>query len=152
MNYEVHVKQSPPEHVVTKRSHTTIAAISATIGDALQSVATTLTPPDTFRGAPFALYHGDIEPEDVDIEVGFPVAPGATAAGDVRDLPGGPVAYTVHVGPYESIGDAYEALYGWLRLHGLDPSGPPREIFLVGPGQATKPEDYRTEIEVPVTS
>lgn len=152
MEYEVHVKQSLPAHVVTKRTHTTIAELGSTIGDVLQSVAGTLTPPGSFRGAPFVLYHGEMKPEDLDVEVGIPVAPGASAAGEVKDIPGGPVAYTTHVGPYESIGTAYEALFGWMRAHGLQPSGPPREVYLVGPGPATKPEDYRTEIEVPVAS
>ena len=152
MGYEVHVKQSPPEHVVTRRSHTTVALIEDTIDETLQAMAGSVSPPGSLRGAPFALYHGEMRSEDVDIEVGVPVAPGATAAGEVKDLPGGPVAWTVHVGPYESIGAAYVALYGWLRAHGLEPSGPPREVYLVGPGPATRPDEYRTEIDVPVIS
>lgn len=90
----------------------------------------------------------------IDVELGFPVAadakvPCSTAA--MKDLPGGAVAHTLHVGPYGAIGAAYDALYTWIAAHGLRPNGPPREIYLVGPGAAPSEAQYRTEIVVPIT-
>lgn len=69
----------------------------------------------------------------------------------MKDLPGGAVAHTLHVGPYGAIGAAYDALYTWIAAHGLRPNGPPREIYLVGPGAAPSEAQYRTEIVVPIT-
>lgn len=154
MNYQVHIKQQPQAHVVTKRTHTTLAKIGDTMSSTLATIAAEVTPPGAARGVPFAIYYNEpFKPDDIDVELGVPIAAGAsvpTAAGAIKELPGGPVAYTVHVGSYESIGAAYDALFGWLETHGMQAKGPPREIYLVGPGQGTKPEEYRTEIAVAV--
>ncbi len=41
-------------------------------------------------------------------------------------------------------------MYSWVDGHGHKRIGPPREVYLVGPGQGVQPQDYRTEIEVPI--
>ncbi len=153
MEYEVHVKQLASENVITQRTHTTLAQLGDTMHATLASIATSVDPPAAARGAPFAIYYGEpFRPDDIDVEIGIPITPDAKSTREVgmrRLLPGGPVAYTVHVGPYESIGQAYEALYGWLRHHRYEAKGPPREVYLVGPGQGS-PAEHRTEIEVPI--
>lgn len=65
-------------------------------------------------------------------------------------LPGGPVARTVHRGRYEDIGAAYEAIFRWIHQHGRHQAGPPREIYLTGPDSDVVPEDYLTEVVVPL--
>lgn len=52
-------------------------------------------------GPPFALYHG-MPTDTVDVEAGFPVTPGFSAAGDVISglLPGADAFEAVHKGPY----------------------------------------------------
>jgi effector-binding domain-containing protein len=154
MNYDVHVKQAPPETVVTKRTHTTLGELGSTMHATLASIAESVQPRDAARGVPFAIYHNEpFRPDDIDVEMGLPLtADGhvAPSAGSPHTLHGGPVAYTTHVGPYTSIGSAYGALYEWLRSHGYRPHGPPREIYLVGPGQTPNAMDYRTEIDVPI--
>lgn len=155
MNYDVHVKQVPPQVVVTERCHTRLAELGNVMHTTLAKVAGSVEPRDAARGAPFALYYNEpFRPEDIDVEMGVPVAADAevneSAGVHRRELSGGPVAYTVHIGPYSAIGAAYEALYTWVNGHGHARTGPPREIYLVGPGQGTRPEEYRTEIEVPI--
>jgi len=154
MNYQVHIKQLPQAHVVTKRMHTTLAKIGDAMTATLATIAAEVTPHGAARGVPFAIYHNEpFKPDDVDVELGIPIAQGASvpsAAGAIKELPGGPVAYTVHVGSYESISGAYAALFGWLAQHGMRANGAPREVYVLGPGQGSKPEEYRTEIAVPV--
>ena len=38
----------------------------------------------------------------------------------------------------------------WIQSQNLNIAGPPREIYLVGPGHNLSPENYRTEIQWPV--
>lgn len=155
MQYDVHVKQSPPEVVVTQRCHTTLPELGKVMHATLARVATSVDPKDASRGAPFAVYYNEpFRPDDIDVEMGLPVAADATVT-EVkgvhrRELCGGPVAYTLHEGPYSTIGAAYEALYAWIEGHGHHRTGPPREIYLVGPGQGVEAKDFRTEIEVPI--
>lgn len=155
MSYDVHVKQVPPQVVVTQRCHASLTELGNVMHATLAKVATSVEPPTAARGAPFAVYYNEpFQPEDIDVEMGLPVAGDAkvTESADVhrRVMSGGPVAYTTHVGPYSAIGAAYAALFAWIDRHGHERIGPPREIYVVGPGQGTKAEEYRTEIEVPI--
>ena len=155
MNYDIHVKQVPPQVVVTERRHTSLVELGRVMHSTLAKVATSVQPTEAARGAPFAVYYNEpFRPEDIDVEMGLPVASNAKVAesADVhrREMPGGPVVYTMHIGPYAAIGAAYKELYAWIDRHGHHRSGPTREIYLIGPAQTSKPEEYRTEIEVPI--
>lgn len=155
MNYEIHVKQVPPHVIASERRHTVLAELGNVMQSTLAQIATSVHPPTAAQGAPFAIYYGEtFKPDDIDVEVGLSIAGNATldpsARVQRRQLDGGPVAFTLHVGPYETIGAAYTALYEWAKVHGHKPLGPPREIYLVGPGQGVTPAEYRTEIDVPI--
>jgi effector-binding domain-containing protein len=154
MSYDVHIKQLPHAHVVTKRTHTPLAKIGDVMSTTLSQLESEVSPRGAARGVPFAIYHDEFfDPTDLDVELGIPIAPGATipaSAGMVKDLPAGAVAYTTHVGPYASIGAAYGALFGWLTEHGVRAKGPPRESYIVGPAPDREPTEYRTEIAVEV--
>jgi effector-binding domain-containing protein len=155
MNYAVHVRQVPPQVVVTERCHARLAELGRFMHTTLAKVGMAIEPAEAAMGAPFAVYHNEpFRPDDIDAEMGMVVAPDAkvfeTRGVHRRQLPGGPVAYTVHEGPYSSIGAAYDALYAWIDGHGHKRTGPPREIYLNGPAERVKPEDYRTEIEVAI--
>lgn len=154
MSYEIHVKQLPPQVVVSERVHTKLSELGATMHTTLSRVAESVQPADAAQGAPFAVYYNEpFQPDDIDVEMGLPVKASAkvdeTLGVHRRTLLGGPVAYTTHVGPYETIGAAYRALFEWVEKHGHQRQGPPREIYLVGPADA-EPSAYRTQIEVPV--
>jgi effector-binding domain-containing protein len=62
------------------------------------------------------------------------------------------VARVLHIGPYEELGVAYEALNAWIREHDYEVAGPVRERYLNGPDTVKTPEGYRTEIDMPVVS
>jgi effector-binding domain-containing protein len=154
MNYEVHVKQVAPATIVTERKRTTLAKLGGEMDSTLASIAGAVKPAGSAEGAPFAIYYNEpFRPDDIDVEMGLPVARDAEVDGERvqrRVLEGGPVAYTLHVGPYGSIGAAYEALRDWIARHGHTPVGPPRELYIVGPGQGARPSEYQTEIEIPI--
>jgi effector-binding domain-containing protein len=102
-------------------------------------------------GHPFVIYHAD-GPELIDAEVCVPIA-GAAATDErirVRHLEAATVVRTLHVGPYEGLGDAYAALTGWVADHGLVGAGPVRERYLAGIADDVLPADYRTELDMPV--
>jgi effector-binding domain-containing protein len=155
MDYTIHVKQVPPQVVASERRHTAAAELGTVMQSTLARIALAVEPPDASQGVPFAIYYSaPSDPADLDVEVGVPIASDATLAAGARvqrrELPGGPVAFTFHEGPYETIGSAYAALFGWVTAQGHRPLGPPREIYLVGPGQGTRPGEYRTEIDLPI--
>ncbi len=107
----------------------------------------------TSSGAPFAIYRQPVDELDrYGVEVCLPVLPSNCGNPPYasRIVSGGTFAVLKHIGPYESLGIAYRALGTWMLERGLDPVGPPREIYLTSPRAGLQPEDYRTDVAWPV--
>ncbi|OGN87342.1 MAG: hypothetical protein A2X23_05745 [Chloroflexi bacterium GWC2_73_18] len=154
MDYEIKIRETPPQPMLSVRRHTSLPELGPlmgrTYGELFGYLGRNGIRP---AGPPFAIYHDpDFREEDIDVEMGVPLAEPVAGEGELRggELPAGPAAYTLHGGPYEEIGPAYQALVGWMQVHGHEGAGPPREVYLVGPGQAPDPSGYRTEIVWPI--
>jgi effector-binding domain-containing protein len=65
------------------------------------------------------------------IEVGAEVSARFTGNERIRcsQLPGGPVVWTTHFGPYPGLGDAHEAIRDWCARRGCQPAGVCWEIY-----------------------
>jgi AraC family transcriptional regulator len=107
-------------------------------------------------GRPFVRY-GDMSGGSFTIEPGMPVASlpssdPATGEEDVRSttLQGGEAATTIHVGPYQRLGEAYTAIERWMSENGVKPAGAPWESYLTDPGEHPDPKDWRTEVVWPI--
>jgi AraC family transcriptional regulator len=102
--------------------------------------------------APFVIYHGMPGPLDTPFEIEIcapiprPIDP--PEGWTLTELPAGMFASIVHIGPYQSLGAAYDELEAWIAEHGYAISGPPREVYLSEPG--TPPAQTRTVVEFPV--
>lgn len=68
----------------------------------------------------------------------------------VRQNPETLVAYTVHRGPYETLGETYEKLEHWVAAEGYTMAGPPQEVYFSDPNEVP-PEEYLTEVRFPIT-
>ena len=70
---------------------------------------------------------------DLPMEVDFGVQVVGAFAGDgevvSRQTPAGPVASTLHIGPYERLGDAHSAIHSWRAAHGRSFAGISWEIY-----------------------
>ncbi len=60
------------------------------------------------------------------------------------------VAWATLYGSYEGTGAVCQAIGDWVSHHGLTPSGPMFNLYLVGPGQDPDPQNWVTEINFPV--
>ena len=67
-------------------------------------------------------------------------------------LPGGPVATTTHMGPYDTLTEAYAAIEQWIAAEGLVAAGAPWEAYVTDPGDYPDPKDWKTEVFWPVES
>ncbi len=93
-----------------------------------------------------------IDPESVQVEVGFTVEELLPAEGDVQpgELPAGEVVVTLHQGPYEQLPEATAALQAWMRANGRQAAGAAWEVYLNGPPDVTEPEQFETEVFMPL--
>jgi effector-binding domain-containing protein len=147
-NYEIHVEDAPTRKVAMVHRRGPMAEVGDAVGTGLghlyEVIGSVGVQP---AGMPFVVYLevGD----EVDMELCVPVKDGFESHGDVRSgtVEGGAVATTVHRGPYEAIGPAYEALTEWIHSHDAEIAGPPREFYLNDPRDGAVPE---TEIEYPI--
>jgi len=68
----------------------------------------------------------------------------------VAELPATDVAVIAHRGAYDDIDTTYRNLGAWVAEHAEPADLPVRELYIVGPGDADDPDDFRTEICWPV--
>ena len=85
----------------------------------------------------------------VDACVGFRTEGTLSERIGVLDVPGGPVAWLLHVGAYEELGIAYHALSAWVQERGHEQRDALREIYLNDPAD-TPTEALKTEVLIPI--
>ncbi|MEO8561710.1 MAG: AraC family transcriptional regulator [bacterium] len=105
-----------------------------------------------------ALFHDDpdsVSADQLRSDAAVTVAPHATLPDGLTEqtIPEGEYASTMHVGPYEQLGDAWARFMGeWLPASGRRMNGGVSyEVYLNTP-MDTPPEKLRTEIRIPLAS
>ena len=101
-------------------------------------------------GAPFVAYY-NMDMQDLDIEIGFPFAQELAGQGEIQagEIPGGKAATCLHIGPYDQVRGAYEALQKWFGSHRYIPTGVAYEFYLNDP-QTTPPSELQTQVVFPL--
>jgi effector-binding domain-containing protein len=101
-------------------------------------------------GPPFSVYYNQ-DMQDLDVEIGFPVARELPDRGDIHasQIPGGRMATCLYTGPYTGMAPAYTALSQWMEENGHQPTGVAYEIYLSDPDE-TPPEELQTQIAFPL--
>lgn len=147
MSYEVQVVELPEQPAAVVRAHVAHDGIAAFLGPAFGEVMAAVgTQHAQVAGPPFGRYR-PTDDGGWDIEAGFPVTAAISEQGRVHlaYLPGGRAARTLHVGEYQALGAAYEAVTKWLIDNGFVAAGEPWECYLDGPEVASP----RTEVYFP---
>ena len=149
--YDIHSQTGQAQPAAVMTAALPVAEIGPWLAKAYGTVASVITAHGAYpAGPPFARYHRLAE-DRFAVEAGFPVSTPIEADGDVlpSQLPGGPVAVTVHIGPYEQMAPAYEALASWVTSHGGEPAGDPWEVYFTDPASEPDPATWRTEVVQP---
>ncbi len=153
MPHDIEILDEPEQFVAATQVRTNLQRIGqdvgAGFGTLMQAIGQQGAIPD---GPPLVIYLDEpSEEHDGDVEICIPIDGPVEGSTDVygRQLEGGPMASTVHVGPYDELGGAYEALMTWIAEHGHQVVGPPREIYLNDPDTAS-PEQLQTRVEFPI--
>lgn len=136
MAYGVEVMDLEPTDTAVVQARVPFAEIGATVGGAIKDVWEHLS--EIGMGSS-GMAFGRFRPGDglMDVEVGFSVPRPVPGNGRVvpSSLPGGPAAVTIHAGPYDEIGPAYEAVQAWARANNRQIAGDPWEVYLTPPDQ-----------------
>jgi AraC family transcriptional regulator len=86
------------------------------------------------------------------IEPSIPLAAPAAGEGEMQPgtLPGGPVAFAVHMGPYDQLEATNAAVERWIEKQGYVVGGAPWEWYVTDPGEVPNPADWKTEVYWPL--
>jgi effector-binding domain-containing protein len=130
---EVHELAATPTAVIRK----TVAwsEVATTLSHIYHEVHNVLVRSALEAHAVFARF--DPQGARVAIEAGYTTDTPVRAAGEVEpsELPGGEAAVCIHVGPYDTLKEAYNALAAWMKAEGREPGGAPWEVYTTPPDE-----------------
>jgi len=102
----------------------------------------------------FTIYHdGEYKESDIDVEICESVTDFANDSDKVKFKKIETVktaACVIHKGPYNTIGLSYGAVMKWIEENGYDIIGLPRESYIDGIWNKENPEEWLTEIQIPI--
>ncbi len=103
-----------------------------------------------FSDGPFVCFH-NADLENLDVEMGFPLAKPATGAGEITGytIPARRMAAGIFLGAYEETDELLIAIMQWLCEHGFEQTGPIYHYFLNDEEGRVKSE-LLTRIVIPV--
>jgi effector-binding domain-containing protein len=117
MSYEVTIETVRPQFVAAVRARAVIGDIAQAWKPALDQVWAFLrSSAGVIPGHNLFLYHHPKHRNDpMEIDFGVQVSQAFEPAANVRciETPAGEVASTVHVGPYDRLADAHNAIHTW---------------------------------------
>jgi effector-binding domain-containing protein len=151
MSYKCDVKEQATQPTLAIRTRTAVQELGRVLGEAYGTIAQYLGQlGEQPAGPPFAAYY-NMDMQDLDVEIGFPVARELPSQGDIQasEIPGGKVATCLYTGPYSDIEPAYNALSRWVEENGYGTTGVAYEVYLSDP-QETPPEELQTQIVFPL--
>jgi len=151
MEYRFELLDRPAQPALVVRTRAPVQSLPQVVGQAygaIMQVAGQLGVQPS--GAPFVAYY-NMDMADLDMEIGFPFERKLTGKGNVLagEIPGGRAAACLHVGPYDQVSAAYEALQQWMQANGHVPTGVAYEFYLNDP-QATPPAELQTRLVFPL--
>lgn len=149
-NYQIVEREAQP--VASIRVRCKRSEIGAQLAIVLPEISAHLTAVGARPiGAPFARYHG-CEGDVLDMEAGIPVREPVEEKGRIKngELPAGKTVTAWHVGPYEGLGAAHQALQQHLAAQKLVARGGPWEVYWTDPGMVTDQSKWRTQLFAPI--
>jgi effector-binding domain-containing protein len=149
---EVTIRDNTPFHYAYLECKGSYAQIPDKIGEFMGAFFKQgLMPAGNFFGM-YLNSPGQVKEEELQWRLGFPVAANAVVAAPLLkgECTAAKMAVYLYVGPYDKVGLAYGKIMESVDAGGYKPAGPAMEKYLDQDPGAVKPEELRTEINLPV--
>jgi effector-binding domain-containing protein len=133
MKYDVTVEPVQAELIAAVRATVPIAGIARAWKPALDQVWTFLRTASELKPGHnlFLYHHPERRDRPMDTDFGVQVLRRFEPHGNVRcvETPGGEAATTVHIGPYDRLGEAHDAIHAWCAANGRKIADASWEIY-----------------------
>jgi DNA-binding transcriptional MerR regulator len=154
MNTQVMIKELPEVVVASMRTkvpgYDTYFDIVPKMGEYMQSVGAVCRVPEYC----FTIYHdGEYRESDIDVEICEAVVAPCRESEKVQFKTIAGVAQAAcieHHGPYDTLRETYNYLFSWIEENGYKASDNPRESYIDGIWNRDNPNDWLTEVQLPV--
>lgn len=155
MNYEIMLKELPKVKVLSLRKVISDYTMEGELWHKLGSYMAQngIACPEAAESGYSIYWDDDYKERDVDVEVAIPVeALGESKDGFVyRELDSVKLAATLRfAGPYEQYSAVMQTLADWMESNGYAFAGPVRGAAIRTPQDQSDPQNYLTELQVPV--
>ena len=151
---EVEETRLTPQPAVVIRAKARADALGPVMGELLPAVLAFVQSSEAEpAGPPFCRYLS-MGGEEWEFECGMAVTRPVEGRDrfEAAELPGGDAVTTTHVGPYDTLGQSWDALGAWLAEQGKVGGGAPWELYLTDPGEVRNPAEWRTQLVMPLGS
>ncbi len=142
MNEQFQIIDAAEQPVLAIRTITSVSNLPHEIGKAYGAIAAYMQElGEEPKEAPYTAYF-NMDMENLDVEMGFPVSKPYPAKGDVKPgvVPAGKQASAMYKGPYSKMESVYTALTDWVAQQGYEPSGICYEYYFNAPGEVSDDE------------
>ncbi|MER8184140.1 MerR family transcriptional regulator [Kitasatospora sp. NPDC094015] len=153
--FDIQQREVPEQLVLTERRRIRPEELPAWIPAACERLFAVAEGDGGVYGAPFVVYHGEVNDDsDGPVELCVPVDPARAAAfaAAARVEPAHREAYTTLTKAqvvYPQILSAYDAVFQWVKEHGATVTAGPREVYFADWDEAG-PGDPACDIAVPL--
>lgn len=137
MAYTCDIRQIDARHTLAVRVRVEAADLPKVMGRWFGAIGQYLVElRETPAGMPYAGYFR-VNGSSMDVEIGFPVGKPLPGSGEIRpgSFPGGRMAACLHVGPYDQLEAAVNALTAYVATQKLETTGAWYELYLNDPAQ-----------------
>ncbi|MGI5822960.1 MAG: GyrI-like domain-containing protein [Dethiobacteria bacterium] len=133
-NFEILQKAAQPALII--RTITRVEDLPALIGASYGKMSSYLKEKGEFLAyVPYVAYY-NMDMQQLDVEIGFPVAHALEGRGDIQagSIPAGKYVFCMFRGPYNEVEPVYNEMAAWIKDQGYTPSGTAYEYYYNGPG------------------
>lgn len=135
MSYQFELIEKEAQPVISIHTRCAVEALPQVLGTAYEKIMAYFGEIGAApAGAPFVGYF-NMDMQDLDIEVGFPVVHPVAAKGELQasEIPAGKQASCMYKGPYREMEPAYNAIMEWVSANGQTWTGAAYEFYFNSP-------------------
>lgn len=150
MHYDVRIEDRPEQPIASLRKEIDQGAIGHWVDEALGAIFPTLGSAGLHPTGPMVCRYHTWADDRTDCEIGFPISGEVPAGLTASATPAGRAAVTLHVGPYDGLPNAYEAMSAWMEENGIEPGRGPYEVYIADMSTGTPASELQTEVVWPL--
>lgn len=153
MDYQIEVIELAPQPIIVIEKEVRAGQIGAALAQMLpRAYQFAVEKGAEITGMPFMRYL-DMDGDLWRIDAGIPVAKEIAGNDDllVKSLPGGKAATTLHLGQYDQVGAAWDAIYAWAAEKGEPQRWGGWDVYENDPDSVNDPSELRTRLFYPLS-